>query len=335
MSIFVGMLESGINAMNERKHLEAGVFTGCILWPTDPVARCSAAVVPALQHCSQLLHPAAAFSCCSKPCYDAAVSNASRTFGMAASMFCSFNNRAANNVPFFGWYIRNLLLQSRCLVSAVGAAAAGPSCSLQSAAFSSTPQQLGQAGPRRRTASSTQQPWSLVPAITASRYLGQRCEAWSQVPVFPSTLWFISTSPVTLKCSSQQTFAFITKPLLTLVTFISFKTRVGEHQIHLDLIDCSCEFLQKPIWVTTNFCSPLFLFSSMLDVMWRFCGSFSAGFYSFSKIGSRTEHGRHKKLHCEHKRTTTWGESFLVEVVTGSSVPNPWNKKFGCRHWCR
>ena len=60
MSIFVGMLESGINAMNERKHLEAGVFTGCILWPTDPVARCSAAVVPALQHCSQLLHPAAA-----------------------------------------------------------------------------------------------------------------------------------------------------------------------------------------------------------------------------------------------------------------------------------
>ena len=46
--------------MNERKHPEAGVFTGCILWPTDPVARCSAAVVPALQHCSQLLHQAAA-----------------------------------------------------------------------------------------------------------------------------------------------------------------------------------------------------------------------------------------------------------------------------------
>ena len=60
----------GINAMNERKHPEAGVFTGCILWPTDPVARCSAAVVPALQ-------PAAASSCCSKPCYDAAVHNAS------------------------------------------------------------------------------------------------------------------------------------------------------------------------------------------------------------------------------------------------------------------
>ena len=59
--MFVGMLERrGINAMNERKHPEAGVFTGCILWPTDPVARCSAAVVPALQHCSQLLHQAAA-----------------------------------------------------------------------------------------------------------------------------------------------------------------------------------------------------------------------------------------------------------------------------------
>ena len=65
------MLERrGINAMNERKHPEAGVFTGCILWPTDPVTRCSAAVVPALQ-------PAAASSCCSKPCYDAAVHNAS------------------------------------------------------------------------------------------------------------------------------------------------------------------------------------------------------------------------------------------------------------------
>ena len=60
--------------MNERKHPEAGVFTGCILWPTDPVARCSVAVVPALQHCMQ---PAAASSCCSKPCYDAAVHNAS------------------------------------------------------------------------------------------------------------------------------------------------------------------------------------------------------------------------------------------------------------------
>ena len=70
--MFVGMLERrGINAMNERKHPEAGVFTGCILWPTDPVTRCSAAVVPALQHCST------APSCCSKPCYDAAVHNAS------------------------------------------------------------------------------------------------------------------------------------------------------------------------------------------------------------------------------------------------------------------
>ena len=69
--MFDGMLDRrGINAMNERKHPEAGVFTGCILWPTDPVARCSAAVVPALQ-------PAAASSCCSKPCYDAAVHNAS------------------------------------------------------------------------------------------------------------------------------------------------------------------------------------------------------------------------------------------------------------------
>ena len=48
--MLVGMLERrGINAMNERKHPEAGVFTGCILWPTDPVTRCSAAVVPALQ----------------------------------------------------------------------------------------------------------------------------------------------------------------------------------------------------------------------------------------------------------------------------------------------
>ena len=136
---------------------------------------------------------------------------------------------------------------------------------------------------------------------------------------------------MTLKCCSQQTFAFITKPLLTLIAFISFKTRVGDTP---GSGYYSWEFLQKPILVTTNFCSPLFLFSSMLDVMWRFCGSFSACFYCFSKIGSRTEHGSYKKLHCEHKRTTTWGESFLVEVVTGISVPNPWNKKFRFRHWC-
>ena len=139
---------------------------------------------------------------------------------------------------------------------------------------------------------------------------------------------------MTLKCCSQQTFAFITKPLLTLVTFISFKTRVGRSIDTPGSGYYSWEFLQKPIWVTTNFCSPLFLFSSMLDVMWRFCGSFSACFYCFSKIGSRTEHGSYKKLHCEHKRTTSWGESFSVEVVTGSSVPNPWNKKFRFRHWC-
>ena len=109
------------------------------------------AVLQWYQHCSQLLQQTLLWCCCPQ--------RFNGTFGMTASMFCSFNNRSANKD--FRWHINNLhLLQSRWLVSAVGAAAAGPSCSLQSAAFSSTQQQLGQAGPRRRTASSTQQLWS-------------------------------------------------------------------------------------------------------------------------------------------------------------------------------
>ena len=160
------------------------------------------------------------------------------------------------------------------------------------------------------------------------------CEASSQVSVFPSTLWFTSTSPHDLEVLFSANIRFHYKAFVDFgsIYFLQNKSRRS--------IDTpgsgyySWEFLQKPIWVTTNFCSPLFLFSSMLDVMWRFCGSFSACFYCFSKIGSRTEHGSYKKLHCEHKRTTSWGESFSVEVVTGSSVPNPWNKKFRFRHWC-
>ena len=175
---------------------------------------------------------------------------------------------------------------------------------------------------------------TLVPAIILSRYLGQRCEASSQVSVFPSTLWFTSTSPHDLEVLFSANIRFHYKAF---VDFDSIYFLQNKSRRSIDTPGSgyySWEFLQKPILVTTNFCSPLFLFSSMLDVMWRFCGSFSACFYCFSKIGSRTEHGSYKKLHCEHKRTTTWGESFLVEVVTGSSVPNPWNKTFRFRHWC-
>ena len=313
--------------MNERKHPEAGVFTGCILWPTDPVARCSAAVVPALQHCSQLLHPAAA----------------------ANLVMMLLSTTLQWNVWHDSFYV--LLLQQQSQQSLQGIYRQSPSpaeqlpgiCSgrsccrpqLQSAVscflqYSSATGSGGAAAENCIFYSAT-----LVPAITLSRYLGQRCEASSQVSVFPSTLWFTSTSPHDLEVLFSANIRFHYKAFVDFgnIYFLQNKSRRS--------IDTpgsgyySWEFLQKPIWVTTNFCSPLFLFSSMLDVMWRFCGSFSACFYCFSKIGSRTEHGSYKKLHCEHKRTTTWGESFLVEVVTGISVPNPWNKKIRFRHWCR
>ena len=68
------------------------------------------AVLQWYQHCSQLLQQTLLWCCCSQ--------RFNGTFGMTASMFCSFNNRSANKD--FRWHINNLhLLQSSCLVSAV------------------------------------------------------------------------------------------------------------------------------------------------------------------------------------------------------------------------
>ena len=68
------------------------------------------AVLQWYQHCSQLLQQTLLWCCCSQ--------RFNGTFGMTASMFCSFNNRSANKD--FRWHINNLhLLQSSWLVSAV------------------------------------------------------------------------------------------------------------------------------------------------------------------------------------------------------------------------
>ena len=86
-----------------------GVFCGLLTqWP--------GAVLQWYQHCStaascciKLLQQTLLWCCCPQRFYG--------TFGMTASMFCSFNNRI-NKV--FRWHINNLhLLQSRWLVSAV------------------------------------------------------------------------------------------------------------------------------------------------------------------------------------------------------------------------
>ena len=206
--------------MNERKHPEAGVFTGCILWPTDPVARCSAAVVPALQ-------PAAASSCCSKPCYDAAVHNASMK-RLAWQLLCfapsttdlptktsgdiltiSISCRAA------AWYLQFCSGRSCCrpqLQSAV-------SCFLQ---YSAATGSGGAAAENCIFYSAT-----LVPAVTLSRYLGQRCEASSQVSVFPSTLWFTSTSPHDLEVLFSANIRFHYKAFVDFdsIYFLQNKSR--------------------------------------------------------------------------------------------------------------
>ena len=156
--------------MNERKHPEAGVFTGCILWPTDPVTRCSAAVVPALQHCST------APSCCSKPCYDAAVHNASMK-RLAWQLLCfapstTESTKSSGDILTISiscraaaWYLQFCSGRSCCrpqLQSAV-------SCFLQ---YSSATGSGGAAAENCIFYSA-----ALVPAITLSR-----AEMWSLLP---------------------------------------------------------------------------------------------------------------------------------------------------------